>query len=236
MLRKWKPVAASLLTLPVVACAGSSPTIGPASSAVMVARDLPAPDITQPSNLQTAFVLGPLDEITVSVFGAEDLTRSGIIDSSGSFSMPLLGQVMAAGRTPAELEAHIADGLRGNYVRNPQVTVGITQIRSRTVTVDGAVTLPGIYPVVGRTTLQQAVAQARGATEFAQLREVVVFRTINGQKMAALFNLEAIRAGQMIDPQIYGDDVVVVGTNQGRRQLRDIIQAIPVLGVFTPVL
>lgn len=236
MLRNWKNVAAGLLTLPIVACAGSSPTIGPASTAVSVQSELPAPDVTQPSNLQTEFVLGPLDQITVSVFGAEDLTRSGIIDSSGAFSMPLLGQVVAAGKTPAELEAYIADRLRGDYVRNPQVTVGVTEIRSRTVTVDGAVALPGIYPVMGRTTLQQAVAQARGATEFAQLREVIVFRNINGQKMAALFNLEAIRAGQTVDPQIYGDDVVVVGTNQGRRQFRDIVQSIPVLGVFTPVL
>ncbi|MFN6934344.1 MAG: polysaccharide biosynthesis/export family protein [Tsuneonella sp.] len=225
-------VTAGLLS----ACAGSSPTLGPASSAVSVQQQLPAPDPLQNSRIQRTFVLGPFDEIKVAVFGAEALTRAGIVDSSGNFSMPLLGQVPASGKTPEQLEVYIADKLRGDYMRDPEVTVSVTEIRSRTLTVDGAVMLPGIYPVVGETTLQQAVAQARGTSEYAQLREVVVFRTIKGQKMAALFDLEAIRAGQTPDPQVYGDDIIVVGTNKARRNFKDIVSSIPVLGVFTPVL
>lgn len=231
---KLVPIGAVALLL--AGCGGSSPTLGPASRAVAVQSELPTPDPLQSLRVQRTFVLGPFDEIKVSVFGAEELTREGMVDSSGGFSMPLLGQVPAAGNTPAQLEQIIADGLRGRFVRNPKVTVSVTKVQSRTVTVDGAVGLPGVYPVVGDTTLQQVVAQARGTTEYAQLKEVVVFRTIDKQRMAALFNLEAIRAGQAADPQIYSDDIVVVGTNNRRRNFRDIIQAIPVLGVFTPVL
>lgn len=230
-----KSALGGVLTFCLAACAGSSPTLGPASTAVTVQPELPTPDPLEAARVQRTFVLGPFDEIKVSVFGAEELARAGMVDSSGSFSMPLLGQVTAAGNTPAQLEELIADRLRGRFLRNPEVTVSVTKVQSRTVTVDGAVALPGVYPVVGETTLQQVVAQARGATEFAQLREVVVFRTIDKRRMAALFNLEAIRAGQAVDPQIYSDDIVVVGTNTGRRNFRDIIQAIPVLGVFTPV-
>lgn len=231
-----KSVPIGALALLLAGCGGSSPTLGPASSAVTVQRDLPTPDPLQALRVQRTFVLGPFDEIKVSVFGADELAREGMVDSSGSFSMPLLGQVQAAGNTPSQLEQVIADGLRGRFVKNPKVTVSVTKVQSRTVTVDGAVGLPGVYPVVGDTTLQQVVAQARGTTEYAQLREVVVFRTIEQKRMAALFNLEAIRAGQAADPQIYSDDIVVVGTNTGRRNFHDIIQAIPVLGVFTPVL
>lgn len=231
-----KSALTGALTLLLAGCAGSSPTLGPASKAVAVQQELPAPDPLQSARVQRTFVLGPFDEIKVSVFGAAELAREGMVDSSGNFSMPLLGQVAAAGNTPAQLEQIIADRLRGRFLRNPEVTVSVTKVQSRTVTVDGAVALPGVYPVVGDTTLQQVVAQARGATEFAQLREVVVFRTIENQRMAALFNLEAIRAGQAVDPQIYSDDIVVVGTNTGRRNFRDIIQSIPILGVFTPVL
>ena len=226
---------ASAISLSVAGCAGS-PTLGPASNAVAVQQELPTPDPLQTARIQRTFVLGPFDEIKVNVFGAAELAREGMIDSSGYFSMPLLGQVVAAGKTPAQLEQSIAESLRGRFLRDPEVTVSVTKLQSRTVTVDGAVGLPGVYPVIGDTTLQQVVAQARGTTEYAQLREVVVFRTIESKRMAALFDLSAIRAGQAADPQIYSDDIIVVGTNTRRRNLRDIIQAIPILGVFTPVL
>ena len=216
-------------------CASSSPTLGPTSNAVTVASDLPAPDPLLATRIERSFILGPFDEIEVNVFGADALTRKGMVDSSGQFSMPLVGQVEAAGKTPSQLESHIAGLLRGTYVRDPQVSVNVVEVRSRTLTVDGAVMQPGTYPVIGQTTLQEAIARARGVSEFAQLKEVVVFRTIENQRMAALFDLEAIRAGQTADPFVYGDDIIVVGTNQGRRRFREIVQAIPVLGVFTPV-
>lgn len=236
MTSQTKAALVGVLTVLLAGCGGSSPTLGPASNAVTVQRELPTPDPLQLTRVPRTFVLGPFDEIKVGVFGAPELSREGMVDSSGGFSMPLLGQITAAGKTPAQLEQAIAEQLRGRYLRNPEVTVSVTKAQSRTVTVDGAVALPGVYPVVGDTTLQQVVAQARGTTEYAQLREIVVFRTVDNQRMAALFNLEAIRAGQAVDPQIFSDDIVVVGTNSGRRNFRDIIQAIPILGVFTPVL
>lgn len=228
-------VLALCAVLLVAGCGRSAPTLGAGSTAVAVRSELPAPDPVAAAQSDRTFVLGPFDTVSVSVFGAPELTREGMIDSSGNFSLPLVGQIRAAGQTPAQLETAIADRLRGPYVRNPEVTVSVTKIQSRTVTVDGAVKRPGVYPVSSRTSLQQAVAMAEGAAEFAQLREVVVFRTIDNQRMAARFDLEAIRAGQMADPMVYGDDIVVVGTNDGRRRFREIIQAIPVFGVFAPV-
>lgn len=79
--------------------------------------------------------------------------------------------------------------------------------------------------------LQQAIASAKGADDLANLDNVAVFRTVGREKMAALFSLKAIRAGRMPDPQIYANDIVVVGENATRRLLKD-INNIPILGSF----
>jgi polysaccharide export outer membrane protein len=184
--------------------------------------------------VQRDFRIGPFDTIAVAVFNAPDLAREGMVDSTGTFPMPLIGPIQVAGLTPDQVGAQIADRLRGRYVRNPQVTVAVREVRSRRLTVDGAVRQPGIYPIIGRMTLQQAIATARGADENARLDEVVIFRNVNNQQLAARFDLRSIRAGQLTDPEVYPDDIVLVGDNAGRRRLREILQAIPILGVFTP--
>ncbi|MBC7042118.1 polysaccharide export protein, partial [Salmonella enterica subsp. enterica serovar Enteritidis] len=80
-----------------------------------------------------------------------------------------------------------------------------------------------LYPVNGRMTLMRAVATAKGTTEFAKLDDVVIFRTVNGQKMAALYNLKAIRQGAYDDPEVFANDVVVVGDSPARRLFKDIL-------------
>jgi polysaccharide export outer membrane protein len=78
-------------------------------------------------------------------------------------------------------------------------------------------------------TLMRAIATAKGLDEFANQSDVVVFRTVEGQKLAALYNLKAIRRGAYEDPEIFANDVVVVGDSSARRLFRDIIQASPLL-------
>lgn len=224
-------IAASL----VGGCTRSSGGIAPGASAVAVQETLPPPDPMARSNDLQTYRIGPFDKVSINVFGATELTREVTVDSSGAIAMPLIGQIQAAGMTTAELGGAVAERLRGRYLRNPQVSVGVTEMRSQRFTVDGAVNAPGVYPVVGRMSLMQAIASARGATEFAALERIAIFRTVNNQRMAAVFNLRDIREGRYADPQIYADDVVVVGESGSRRFWRDIIQAIPVLGVFTPL-
>lgn len=182
------------------------------------------------------YQIGPLDVIRVEVFGAPELTREAEVDAAGNFSMPLAGGVQAAGRTPAELSDAIAQQLRGRYLKSPQVSVNVVKAQSKTFTVDGAVRQPGNYPIVGRITLQQAIASARGADQAANLNNVVVFRNVRNQKVAALFSLKDIRAGRLEDPQIYGNDIIVVGESAARRFLRDFGSMFPILGQFVPIL
>lgn len=178
-------------------------------------------DLTSP---ERPYFIGPNDQISIEVFGISDLNRVLRIDSNGQISFPLIGLLRASGTTPAELALTIQRGLRANHIRNPQVTVNLVQPVGQTVTVDGEVDEPGVYPIVGRMTLMRAVASAQGVTEFARLSHVMVFRSVEGRQMAALYDLRSIRRGFYDDPEIYANDVVVVGTSQSRRLFRDILQ------------
>lgn len=176
------------------------------------------------------YLIGPFDKLSISVFGIEELSQQKIqADASGRISMPLAGAIEASGLTPGELADLIEDRLRGRFVRNPDVTVNLEETVSQVITVDGEVKEPGLYPVVGRMTLMRAVATAKGTSEFAKLSDVVVFRTVNNQRMAALYDLRAIRRGVYADPEVYANDIVVVGDSPARRVFKDVLNASPLL-------
>ncbi|GAA4029093.1 polysaccharide biosynthesis/export family protein [Sphingomonas rosea] len=225
--------AAPLAALVALAgCAAGTPELGRGSTAVTVSQALPAPGIQTNEQDFSNYRIGPSDQLVVEVFGAPELRREGEVDAAGNLSLPLVGNVVAGGKTPTEVASVIAGQLRGRYIRDPQVTVNIKKAVGLTVTVDGAVRDPGNYPVVGRMTLQQAIASAKGADDIANLDNVVIFRRVGSQQMAALFSLRQIRAGRVADPQVYGRDVVVVGENATRRFLKNLSQ-VP-LGSFIP--
>ena len=234
-MRRLLVVLAGMVAAALAGCA-SNPTLGSGSSAVRVAQSLPPPDQTAMAVDLSNYQIGPLDVIRVEVFGAPELTREAEVDAAGNFSVPLAGAVQAAGKTPAQLSAAIATNLQGRYLKNPQVSVNIVKARAKTFTVDGAVKQPGNYPIIGKMTLQQAIATAQGGDQVANLNNVVVFRTVNSQKTAALFSIKDIRAGRLEDPQIYGNDIVIVGESAARRFFRDFGNMFPILGTFVPVL
>ena len=177
--------------------------------------------------------IGATDLLAITVFQVEELSLKEVrVDAQGNLQFPLIGSIQAAGRTPAELSGDIAAALAERYLRNPQVHVTVTEAASQKVTVDGAVTKPGVYEMQGRTTLLQAVAMAEGPVRGAALDRVVVFRDADGRRMAAAFDLTAIRRGEAEDPIMQGDDVVVIGSSRTQVLLREIITALPALSVF----
>lgn len=224
-------VASGLLPVLLAGCASSS--FSPSSGAVTLAQTLPAPNATTTSMDFSNYQMGPNDEVAIEVFGAPELKREVQVDPAGNLSLPLVGSIAAGGRRPEEVSAMIADRLRGRYIHDPQVTVNVVKASPKTITVDGAVGTPGVYPIIGRTSLQQAVASAKGAAELANLNQIIVFRSVNNQKMAASFSLKAIRAGQAADPELYANDIVVVGENATRRFLKD-AASFPILNRFLP--
>lgn len=206
--------------------------------------DMAAMTAAQPIDLQTAhggsapqaeYTIGVGDKLSVRVFQVPDLSFDQlVVDTSGDIQMPLIGSVRATGQTAGQLSTLIAERLSAQYLRNPQVTVTVTEAASQKITVDGAVTKPGVYEMRGSTSLLQAVAMAEGPTGIADLTKVAVFRTINGQRSVALFDLQAIRQGRAADPTVLGDDVIVVDTSRMSAAMRGIIQSVPALAIFRP--
>jgi polysaccharide export outer membrane protein len=127
------------------------------------------------------------------------------------------------------LARDIEGALSGRYVRDPDVTINILSSVSQVVTIDGQVVEPGLYPVTNQMTLLRAVASAKGLGEFADQDDVVILRTVGGQRMAALYNIAAIRRGVYDDPPVYANDVVVVGDSPQRRLFRDFVSLAPLL-------
>jgi polysaccharide export outer membrane protein len=189
----------------------------------------PAPSRGDLTAADRPSLIGPLDTIQVDVFNIPDLSREVQVDASGRISMPLVGTIAASGKTAAELATAIEAALRARYVRQPEVTVNIKNSVSQVVTIDGQVVEPGLYPVTNQMTLMRAIASAKGMSEFARQDDVVILRTVDGRKMAGLYNMGAIRRGAYDDPAIYANDVIVVGDSPQRRMFRDFISLAPLL-------
>jgi len=177
--------------------------------------------------------IGPQDTLEIDVFQLNDLNRTVQVDSSGQILLPLLGQVPAAGKTSKELSTDIAGQLSQKYVNNPQVTVIVKEAQGQRITVDGAVTQPGVYTLAGPTTLMQAVALAHGPdTKMANLHKVTVYRMDGASRTTQLYDLQAIRDGKKPDPLIYGKDVIVVDQSGGRSFLRDLGTVAPIVSML----
>lgn len=176
--------------------------------------------------------IGPSDLLTVTVFQIEDLDRDVRVNNAGQVSLPLIGAVGAAGRTVNELETVIASRYAARYLQNPQVSVFVKEFSSQRVTVGGAVTKPGIFPMPTRLTLLQALALAEGLQPTASERNVIVFRTVKGQRVFARFDVGAIAKGKNSDPEIMGEDVIMVDTSGGKVFLQNLIKVAPLVAVW----
>lgn len=220
-------VLGSALLLSLSACASTPSAVGGAPEIKMLdMQTLPAPPGVDPATDARPYRIGPGDELLIDVLGFEELNERKIAtDGEGRLSVPLAGIVDANGLNTAELQERIVVQMKRNFVRDPIVSVNLSLARSRLVTVDGEVRRPGLFPVIGKMTLMQAVARAEGTDEFAKLDDVVVFRSIGDQQYVALYNLAAIRRGAYADPEVFPNDIVVVGESKGRRLFQTIVQA-----------
>lgn len=190
-----------------------------------------------PPNTQVAnptYHIGPSDVLSVNVFNEPELSVQQVrVDASGSVSLPLIGAVEAQGRTSQELAGIVESRLRPRYVVNPRVAVNVVETLANRVTIEGEVNQPGVFPITGPTTLLDVVAMARGTTRLADQDQVAIFRVINGQQMAARFDLARIRSGELPNPAVQGNDIVVVGFSRLNSAWRDFLSTVPVLTLFT---
>jgi polysaccharide export outer membrane protein len=195
-------------------------------------RPLAAPDEPHFDVLPEDYKIAPMDTVTIKVFKSEELSGDYTVDLAGHISLPLVGQVEAANLTTSELDHKLVSVLGEKYFQHPDVSVAIKSSTAHVVTVDGAVQQSGQFPIAGSTTLIRAVALAHGMTDDANPRRVAVFRTIDGQRMAAAFDLTSIRRGEAKDPPIYPGDIIVVDGSKIKAAEKQIFQAVPLLYAF----
>lgn len=223
------------VSLLVVGCSGSVKPVGGASNLRVVESSvLPSPTVEDYRLPSRAYAIGPFDKLRIDVMGMPEFSLLEIqADAGGRFSVPLAGSIEAGGKTPDEVSSLIRSRLQAEHVRDPKVSVNLLETVSQQITVEGEVETPGLYPAVGRMTLLSTIARAEGTTEFTNLNDVIVFRTVDNQKYAALYSLAAIRRGAYEDPEIFANDRVIVGDSPQRRLFRDLLQVVPL--VTTPL-
>jgi len=195
---------------------------------------LAAPDAPTVVPLESSYRIAPMDTVSVKIFKMPDLSGDYEVDLTGRIAMPLIGSVEAAELTTGQLDDKLTQAYGTRYLENPDIAVGVKASTRRSVTVDGSVKDSGSFPVTGPMTLIQAVALAGGTAEDANPRRVALFRTIEGKRQAAAFDLTAIRRGQAEDPQIYPGDIVVVDGSSVKALQKSILNNLPILSIFRP--
>jgi len=158
--------------------------------------------LNQPASSSTSkphddsFVIGNDDILAINVWKEPDISRSTPVRSDGKISLPLVGEVQAAGRTPLKLEQDIAGKLR-NYISEPEVTVMVQQINSEKFNILGQVARPGSYPLTNSATVLDAIAVAGGFRDFAKQKSIYVLRqNPGGGESRIAFNYKNVVKGK----------------------------------------
>ena len=144
---------------------------------------------------EDGYRIGAGDLLEISVFKVPELSKTVQVSGTGTVNIPLLGEISVAGKTTAELERELTAELAKDYLQNPQVSVLVKEYNSQSVTINGAVQKPGVYPIKTSTSLLQLVALAGGFQEMSN-STVLILRKKGCKKSAARFDIDAIQSGR----------------------------------------
>ena len=159
-----------------------------------------------------SYSIGADDILAINVWKEPDLTRSVPFRSDGKISLPLIGELQAAGVTPKQLEQDISKKLT-SYVAEPEVTVIVQEIRSRKFNILGQVAKPGSFPITRTTTVLDAIALAGGFRDFAKQKSIYILRQKpDGTQQKLPFNYKEVVKGKNVEQNITLEprDTVVV--------------------------
>jgi polysaccharide export outer membrane protein len=151
---------------------------------------------TAPKPHDDSFVIGNDDVLAINVWKEPDVSRSIPVRSDGKISLPLVGEVQAAGLTPLKLEKDIATKLK-NYISEPEVTVIVQQVNSQKFNILGQVARPGTFVIANSLTVLDAIALAGGFRDFAKQKAIYVLRqNADGTQTRIPFNYKEVVKGQ----------------------------------------
>lgn len=163
------------------------------------AQSQPSPT---PSKPDEGYVIGPSDVLAINVWKEPEISRAIPVRSDGRISLPLVGEVQAAGKTPYQLQQDISKKLQ-TLISEPDVTVIVQEIRSQKFNILGQVARPGSYLLTDSTTVLDAIAVAGGFRDFAKQRAIYVLRqNPDGTQSRYPFNYKEVVKGKNIEQNI----------------------------------
>ena len=157
------------------------------------------------------FVIGPEDVLGVLFWREADISGDVTVRPDGIITVPLLGEIKAAGVRPDVLRAQIQEAA-SKYLTDANVAVVVRQINSRKVFITGMVSTPGAYPLTGPRTVMQLIALAGGLAEYADAENITIMRQEQGKTQSFKFNYKDVAKGKKVEQNIAlqpGDTVVV---------------------------
>lgn len=157
------------------------------------------------------YVIGPEDVLGIVFWRDTEMSGDVTVRPDGRITLPLIGELRAAGITPEELKQQI-QAASAKYLSEANVAVVVRQINSRKVYITGLVTTPGGYPLTGPRTVMQLISLAGGVTEFADSGSITIMRTENGRTQSYKFNYKDVARGKNLAQNLLlkpGDTVVV---------------------------
>lgn len=187
----------------------------PPSNQVAIARPEKADTATTsgPNHVvPEEFVIGVGDILAVNVWKEAEISKIVPVRSDGRISLPLIGELVASGRTPRQLEAEVTTRLK-DFVAQPEVTIVVQEIKSQKFNILGMVSHPGSFPLVKPMTVVDAIATAGGFRDFAKQKNIYVLRTgAGGVQTRHVFNYKEVIKGKHPEQNIelQSNDTVVV--------------------------
>jgi polysaccharide export outer membrane protein len=174
---------------------------------------LPAtcPAAEEPPTGLSSYVIGPGDVLEISVWKDEALSRQVVVLPSGKISFPLVGEVVAAGKTVTALQEELTQRIT-RYVPDPVLTVGVQQVNSLMIYVIGRVNHPGRFVLNTEVNVLQALAMAGGLNQYAKKGKILIFRETGGQTQIFNFDYGDVAGGTGLEQNIRlarGDVIVV---------------------------
>jgi polysaccharide export outer membrane protein len=158
-----------------------------------------------------SYIIGPEDVLDIYVWKETDLSRKVPVRLDGKISIPLVGEIQAAGLTPLKLKERLIQKFK-EYVEVPNVTVTVMEANSFKVFVTGQVAKPGVFILRSETTIAQIIPMAGGFTEWANQRKILVLRHENGKETRITVNYKKIMNGEDFSQNIKlkpGDTILV---------------------------
>lgn len=186
--------------------------VSPAWQSAVAADSDPKPAEPSVRGHDSTYVIGSEDLLSINVWNEPNVTRSIPVRPDGKISLPLVGEIPAAGRTPLQLEHDIAAKLK-TYITDPDVTVIVEKINSQNFNILGRVMKPGSYPLTGSTTVLDAIATAGGFQDFAKQKNIYILRPgAAGGETRLPFNYKDVIRGKHPEENIRleSHDTVVV--------------------------